>query len=171
MSHSTRWNALCQALEAEASRLDALRAHAATGADIILTMDIPGLERWTSEQQMLLAELGRLAEARSEATRACLNARALPAVKSGLAERVTFLTLLRVAPGRIADRLRSLRQRLSGLRDDLALVTSRNEVLLRQVLAFTDELGQSLVAGEPSGYDASGQLAADGGGALLELSL
>ena len=171
MTNPTRWNALCQALEAEASRLDAIRAHAATGADVILTMDIPGLEAWTAEQQLQLAELARLAEVRSEATRACLNLGGLPAARSGLAERVTFLTLLRVAPALVADKLRAVRSRLTGLREELTLVTSRNEVLLRQVLSFTDELGRSLVAGDSTGYDAAGRMAADGGTPLLEISL
>lgn len=172
MTHPTRWNALCQALEAEATRLDQLKAHAASGADVILRMDIPGLELWTAEQQTLMAELSQLGKTRSEATRACLATGDLPAASSGLAERITFLTLLGFAPARIAERLRSLRERLRGLRDDLSLVTSRNEVLLRQVLAFTDELGQSLTAPKPNGYDATGRLAADGGGGgLLELSL
>ncbi len=172
MTHPTRWNALCQALEAEVSRLDELKAHAAIGADVILRMDIPGLESWTAEQQQLLAGLSQLGKARSEATRACLSTGGLPKVSSGLAERITFLTLLGVAPSRIAERLRSLRGRLRGLRDELSLVTSRNEVLLRQVLAFTDELGQSLTAPKPNGYDATGRMAADGGGGgLLELSL
>lgn len=170
MTNPTRWNALCQALEAEVARLDALREHAATGADVILKMDVPGLERWTAEQQVMLGELARLADARTEATRACLGAK-LPPARSGLAERVTFLTLLRLAPQRIADRLRGLRDSIRGLKDELTLVTSRNEVLLRQVLAFTDELGRSLVAGEPTGYDAAGRMAAEGGTPLLELSL
>ncbi len=172
MTHSTRWTTLCQALEAEASRLDQLKAHAASGADVILRMDIPGLEVWTTEQQQLMAQLAQLGQVRSQATRACLATDDLPQVSSGLAERITFLTLLGFAPARIADRLRSLRETLRGLRDDLSLVTSRNEVLLRQVLSFTDELGQSLTGPKPNGYDANGRLAADGGGGgLLELSL
>jgi hypothetical protein len=168
------WNELVDALGEEIADLDALRDHAETGAGLMMAMDIGGIERWAGEQQQILARMVRLAARRSAALAACLPSGALPAPGGGLAARVTLLSIIQLAPVWAARRLRGLRTRLRELRDEIALVTSRNEILVRQALEFTGELGRSLSPGAsaPSAYDARGQasVSAAGAGELLELS-
>ena len=73
--------------------------------------------------------------------------------------RRAVLALIGRAPRAVAQRLRQLRDGLRQIRDEIALLASRNEALIAQVLMFTDHLGQSLAATEDSAYTAAGGLA------------
>ena len=162
------WTTLCSALEDEVRRLTALRSHADRGADLMMALDVPGIEVWAAEEAALLEEMVRRAGERQEAMKAVL-----PRGTAVLSGRVTLLTLIQFAPLAIATRLRQVRSQLEELRDELALVTSRNEILARQVLTFTEQFGRSLASNEkPAAYDARGLLAdAADSGELLALSL
>jgi len=169
------WTELVRALGAELERLTDLRTHADHGAQLMLAMDVPGIERWAEEQQSLLSELAGLASVRTEALLRCLPSSPASTSAGGLAARMTLLSIIQFAPQWVARRLRTMRSRLRELRDEIALVSSRNEILVRQALEFTEELGRSLASNErpASAYNARGQAAASGTGAgeLLELSL
>lgn len=168
------WNALCAALSEELELLDTLRTHADAGADLMLAMDVPGIERWAQEQDRILLALAEQNRCRVSALQACLPS-TVEVRSEGMAGRMSLLAIIQVAPQWVARRLRTVRGRLRELRDEIALITSRNELLVRQALMFTEDLGRSLASTHQpsSAYDARGRSASEaaGAGELLELSV
>jgi len=168
------WNELCRALREELDCMADVRLHADEGAERMLAMDIPGIEEWAGHQELLLARLSRLAKRRGTALQACLPAAGALEL-TGMVGRQTLAVVLRMAPAAVAPILRELRDRLRQLRDEVGLVTARNEVLVRQALAFADELGRNLagVVEPAAGYTAQGDAedAEAARGELLALSL
>lgn len=168
------WNELCRALSEELDCVMEVRMHADEGAERMLAMDIPGIEEWAAHQEVLLARLGHLGTRRAKALQSCLPGSG-DVEPTGMVGRQTLAAVLRLAPATVAPLLKSMRDRLRQLRDEVGLVTARNEVLVRQALAFTDELGRSL-AGDvqpATGYNAQGAAAGatTARGELLALSL
>ena len=168
------WNALCDALSEELELLDALRTHADAGASLMMAMDVPGIERWAQEQDRILSALADQNRCRASALQACLPAE-VQVTSQGMVGRMSLLAIIQVAPQWVARRLRTVRARLRELRDEIALITSRNEILVRQALMFTEDLGRSLASTQQpsSAYDARGRSASEaaGSGELLELSV
>lgn len=171
----TAWTELVDALGAEIGHLDSLRNHADVGSELMLAMDVPGIERWAAQHQSILSGLNDLALRRQSALEKCLPGTTTRVGRGGLAARMSLLSIIQFAPHWVARRLRTMRSRLRELRDEIALVTSRNEILAVQALEFTEELGRSLISVEaqPGGYNALGKAASGtaGAGELLELSL
>ena len=169
------WTELVDALGAEIGHLDSLRSHADEGSKLMLAMDVPGIEQWAAQHQRILSELSDLSSRRQSALEECVPGTITTVGEGGLAARMSLLSIIQFAPHWVARRLRAMRSRLRELRDELALVTSRNEILAVQALEFTEELGRSLVSVEADagGYNARGKAAAGtaGAGELLELSL
>lgn len=77
-----------------------------------------------------------------------------------LASTVTLHTLAGRAPGQFGVRLRQQGDTLRQLRDEIALVTTRNEILIKQVVEFTDHFGRGLAeTNRDDSYDANGHMA------------
>ena len=138
-----------------------LRDINASAYEPLMKLDVPAVEDWVSAQQQMLADLADTSALRADIQERCLpsGARGI-AGSGGLATTVTLHALIGRAPREIAGRLRQQRDHLRQLRDEIAILSTRNEVLISQVLSFTDHLGEELVneAQEPA-YTASGKQA------------
>ena len=176
MIDTNRWEALLDALLAELTLLEELRTLTLAAAQPLGNLDVAGVEAWVRTQGELLARLGQASRARAASQDSCLPARARGVSGSGpLAANVTMQNLIVRAPMHIGDRLRTFRDGLRQLRDDIALASARNEILIRHVLEFTDHFGEGLTSpdGAPAAYDARGQTAtgARGTGDLFNSAL
>ena len=161
MSHATEWNTLINALEKEINLLQHLRDLAKAGHRPLVELDVSAVEQWVGRQRELLSALALAGNERSVAQDACLPAAARGVGGNGpLASTVTLHALVGRAPSGLGSRLRQQGDALRQLRDEIALVTTRNEILIRQVVEFTDHFGESLARStQKESYDANGQLA------------
>ena len=123
--------------------------------------DVAAVEDWARDQAALMAEIDAAASVRADLQESCLPPRARGiAGGGGLASTVTLHVLIARAPRTQAARLRQQRDTIRQLRDEIAAAILHNEVLIGQVLEFTDHLGHGLVdATRSEGYDKSGQQA------------
>lgn len=162
MSPNPQWKRLVEALDSELSLLARLRNHADAGQDPLVRLDVPAVETWSLKQAELLDDLAAAGAERAENQEACLPTPARGISGSGrLARAVTLHALAAAAPAFCAQQLRQQRDALRQLRDEIAVLSRRNEVLIAQVLEFTQHLGQGLVTQTRNpGYDASGQASA-----------
>jgi flagellar biosynthesis/type III secretory pathway chaperone len=119
------------------------------------------VEAWTARQQRIIEDLATAGAARAEEQEACLPAAARGIAGDGpLARTVTLHALVAAAPPSEGRRLRQQRDALRQLRDEIAVITRRNEVLIAQVLEFGQHLGEGLVESTTEhAYDARGQAA------------
>ena len=108
-----------------------------------------------------MAELVLAGDSRATHQEACLPASARGIAGDGpLARTVTLHALVAAAPPEQGRRLRQQRDALRQLRDEIAVITRRNEVLIAQVLEFSQHLGEGLVESTTEhAYDAQGQAA------------
>ena len=160
MSAITSWKSLIEALEQEISLLTRLRDLARAGHRPLVELDVTAVEAWTTRQRELLSALANAGSQRARAQRACLPAQVRGVGGSGpLASTVTLHTLSGRAPGQFGVRLRQQGDTLRQLRDEIALVTTRNEILIKQVVQFTDHFGKGLAENNrEDSYDATGRL-------------
>ena len=160
-SSTQQFSALVEAIGDEIILLGRLRD---LGQDVygpLMRLDVGAVEAWTVDQAQILRQLDETAARRMLAQEACLPGAARGLVGgTELASTVTLQALIERAP---RDHARTLRQQgdaLRQLRDEIAVVTSRNEILSRQVTQFTCHIGDELVAANrEDGYDASGSQA------------
>ncbi|MBJ96263.1 MAG: hypothetical protein CMP23_17515 [Rickettsiales bacterium] len=161
MSAITTWKTLIEALEHEISLLTRLRDLARAGRRPLVELDVGAVEQWTNRQRELLSALANAGSERARAQRECLPVQVRGVGGSGpLASTVTLHALAGRAPGQFGLRLRQQGDALRQLRDEIALVTTRNEVLIKQVVEFTDHFGKGLADSQrEDSYDARGKLA------------
>ena len=174
MSAITSWKTLIEALEQEISLLTRLRDLARAGHRPLVELDVSAVEEWTTRQRALLSSLADAGSQRARAQRECLPAQVRGVGGTGpLASTVTLHTLAGRAPGQFGVRLRQQGDALRQLRDEIALVTTRNEILIKQVVEFTDHFGKGLAdSNRDDAYDASGRKAgASGGGDLYSRAI
>ena len=159
MNQETSFQSLVEALDTEIDLLCQLRDLGEQAHGPLLRLEVTAVERWVADQQTLLQRIARAAAARADLQEACLPPRARGiAGGGGLATTVTLHALVARAPRQQAARLRQQRDALRQLRDEIAVVSARNEVLIGQVLSFTDHLGDGLAAStRTGGYDAAGR--------------
>ena len=165
MSAITSWKTLIEALEEEISLLTRLRDLARAGHRPLVELDVSAVEEWTTRQRELLSALATAGSDRARAQRDCLPVPVRGVGGSGpLASTVTLHALAGRAPGQFGVRLRQQGDTLRQLRDEIALVTTRNEILIRQVVEFTDHFGKGLAeANTEEVYDAKGARATTAG--------
>ncbi len=165
MSAITSWKTLIEALEEEISLLTRLRDLARAGHRPLVELDVSAVEEWTCRQRELLTALATAGTDRARAQRDCLPAQVRALGGSGpLASTVTLHALAGRAPGQFGVRLRQQGDTLRQLRDEIALVTTRNEILIKQVVEFTDHFGQGLAdANAEESYDSAGLRSEAGG--------
>lgn len=154
------FHSLIKSLELEIALFGQLRDLTEEAHEPLARLEVDAVEVWVQCQRELLSRISEATERRADLQEACLpeNARGI-AGSGGLANTVTLHALIGRAPRAVAQRLRQLRDGLRQIRDEIALLASRNEALIAQVLMFTDHLGQSLAATEDSAYTAAGGLA------------
>jgi len=165
MSAITSWKTLISALEEEITLLTRLRDLARAGHRPLVELDVAAVEEWTTRQRALLSALATAGSDRARAQRDCLPAQVRGVGGSGpLASTVTLHALVGRAPGQFGVRLRQQGDTLRQLRDEIALVTTRNEILIKQVVEFTDHFGKGLAeSNRENAYDATGQIADNAG--------
>jgi len=165
MSAITSWKTLIDALAQEISLLTRLRDLARAGHRPLVELDVTAVEEWTTRQRELLSSLANAGSERARAQRDCLPAQVRGVGGSGpLVSTVTLHTLAGRAPGQFGVRLRQQGDALRQLRDEIALVTTRNEILIKQVVEFTDHFGRGLAeANRDDSYDAKGHMADSAG--------
>ena len=161
MSPNPHWQRLVEALEIELSLLGRLRDVADEGKEPLVRLDVPEVEAWTARQQGIIEQLGSAGRVRAEHQEACLPPAARGIAGDGpLARTVTLHALVAAAPPSEGRRLRQQRDALRQLRDEIAVISRRNEVLIAQVLEFSQHLGEGLVESTTEhAYDANGQSA------------
>ncbi len=161
MSPNPHWQRLVEALHVELTLLGRLRDIADEGKEPLVCLDVPEVEAWTARQHTLMGELADAAVARARHQEACLPPAARGIAGDGpLARTVTLHALVAAAPPAQGRRLRQQRDALRQLRDEIAVITRRNEVLIAQVLEFSQHLGEGLVESTTEhAYDARGQSA------------
>ena len=161
MSPNPHWHRLVEALEAELRLLGRLRDAADEGKEPLVRLDVPEVEAWTARQNALMEELAHAGAARAVHQEACLPPAARGIAGDGpLARTVTLHALVAAAPPEEGRRLRQQRDALRQLRDEIAVITRRNEVLIAQVLEFGQHLGEGLAESTTEhAYDARGQSA------------
>lgn len=159
MNQETSFQSLVEALDTEITLLRQLRDLGEQAYGPLLRLEVTGVELWVAEQRTLLQRIARAAAVRADLQEACLPPRARGiAGGGGLATTVTLHALVARAPRGQATRLRQQRDALRQLRDEIAVVSARNEALIGQVLSFTDHLGDGLVEStRTGGYDSAGQ--------------
>ena len=159
MNQETSFQSLVEALDAEITLLSQLRDLGERAYGPLLRLEVSTVETWVAEQASMLRRIADAAALRADLQEACLPPRARGiAGGGGLATTVTLHALVARAPQEHASRLRQQRDALRQLRDEIAVVSARNEALIGQVLSFTDHLGEGLVASTRTRrYDASGQ--------------
>ena len=159
MNQESSFQSLVEALDTEITLLRQLRDLGERAYGPLLRLEIATVEAWVAEQASLLGRISEAAAVRADLQEACLPPRARGiAGGGGLATTVTLHALVARAPSAHAARLRQQRDALRQLRDEIAIVSTRNEAMIGQVLSFTDHLGDGLAASTRTrGYDASGQ--------------
>ncbi|HCP44562.1 MAG TPA: hypothetical protein DIU15_00775 [Deltaproteobacteria bacterium] len=159
MSELTAWNSLIDALENEIQLLCRLRDLAKAGHKPLVELDVAAVEEWVGRQRELLQALSEAGSTRGRAQDACLPENARGAGGNGpLGSTITLHALVGRAPEPVGNRLRQQGDALRQLRDEIALVTTRNEILIQQVVEFTDHFGQGLAAStQDESYDQKGQ--------------
>lgn len=151
------FQSLIQALDIELALLKQLRDLTEAAHEPLTRLEVDAVEVWVECQKELLHRISGASELRADLQESCLPAGARGIAGSGgLANTVTLHALIGRAPRAIAGRLRQQRDGLRQLRDEIAILASRNESLIAQVLVFTDHLGRSLAETEEDSYDASG---------------
>jgi flagellar biosynthesis/type III secretory pathway chaperone len=161
MSPNPHWQRLVEALESELKLLGRLRDVADEGKAPLVRLDVPEVEAWTARQHEIMAKLATAGAKRARHQEACLPASARGIAGDGpLARTVTLHAIVAAAPPTESRRLRQQRDALRQLRDEIAVISRRNEVLIGQVLEFTQHLGEGLVESTTEhAYDAQGQSA------------
>ena len=159
MSTDKSFQSLIQALDIELALLKQMRDLTQEAHEPLARLEVDAVEVWVECQKQLLSRISEASELRADLQEACLpeTARGI-AGSGGLANTVTLHALIGRAPRAISGRLRQQRDSLRQLRDEIAVLTTRNEALIAQVLSFTDHLGRSLAETEEESYDASGTL-------------
>ncbi len=159
MSTTIPWNPLLDALDAEVALLRELLSRSVAAQEPLTKLDVPAVETWAVDHRQLLGRLNECSKQRASVQEQCLPASIRGVAGPGpVAQAITLHALSQRAPAPVGKRLRQRRDTLRGLRDEVALVASRNEVLIRQVIDFTVHLGESLVAANAdNSYDAEGQ--------------
>ncbi len=159
MNQETSFQSLVEALDTEITLLRQLRDLGDRAYGPLLRLEVVAVEKWVAEQQTLLQHIARAAAARADLQEACLPPRARGiAGGGGLATTVTLHALVARAPAEQAAELRQQRDALRQLRDEIAVISARNEALITQVLSFTDHLGDGLAAQtRTGGYDSAGR--------------
>lgn len=161
MSPNPHWQSLVEALEAELRLLGRLRDVADEGKEPLVRLDVPEVEAWTARQHEIMQELAQAGIARAEHQEACLPPAARGIAGDGpLARTITLHALVAAAPPVQGRRLRQQRDALRQLRDEIAVISRRNETLIAQVLEFSQHLGEGLAEQTTeSAYDAQGRSA------------
>jgi hypothetical protein len=161
MNQDRPFQALVDALDTEIALLGRLRDLGEEAYEPLVALDVAAVERWAGAQASLIERLAAASAVRADLQEACLPPRARGiAGGGGLAATVTLHALVARAPAPHASELRQQRDALRHLRDEISVVSARNEALIAQVLAFTDHFGQGLAAQSTNeSYDASGQQA------------
>ena len=161
MTADKPFQSLIQSLDLELSLLGQLRDLTEEAHTPLARLEVDAVEVWVQCQKELLSHISDASELRADLQEACLpeNARGI-AGSGGLANTVTLHALIGRAPRAVAQRLRQQRDSLRQLRDEIALLASRNETLIAQVLMCTDHLGQSLAATGDNSYTSAGDLTA-----------
>jgi hypothetical protein len=159
MNQETSFQSLVEALDTEITLLRQLRELGEQAYGPLLRLEVAAVEAWVADQASLLRRIADAAAVRADLQEACLPPRARGiAGGGGLATTVTLHALVARAPREHAAQLRQQRDALRQLRDEIAVVSARNEALIGQVLSFTDHLGDGLAASTRTrGYDASGR--------------
>lgn len=159
MNQETSFQSLVEALDTEITLLRHLRDLGEQAYGPLLRLEVGAVEAWVAQQGTLLQRIVEAAAVRADLQEACLPPRARGiAGGGGLATTVTLHALVARAPSQQAARLRQQRDALRQLRDEIAVISARNEALIGQVLSFTDHLGEGLAASTRTrGYDATGR--------------
>jgi len=163
MTAEKPFQSLIQSLDIELSLLKQMRDLTEEAYGPLSRLEIDIVEVWVQCQKELLSRVSVASDLRADLQEACLprSARGI-AGTGGLANTVTLHALIGRAPRAVATRLRQQRDILRQLRDEIAVLASRNETLIAQVLVFTDHLGHSLAESGDDSYTALGGLSAPG---------
>jgi len=159
MTADKPFQSLIQSLDIELTLLNQLRELTEEAHGPLSRLEVDVVEVWVQCQKELLSRISEASELRADLQEACLpsTARGI-AGTGGLANTVTLHALIGRAPRATAARLRQQRDSLRQLRDEIAVLASRNETLIAQVLVFTDHLGHSLAETGDNSYTAAGGL-------------
>ena len=164
MTAEKPFQSLIQSLDIELSLLKQLRDLTEEANGPLSRLEVDAVEVWVQCQKELLSRVSVASELRADLQEACLPLAARGIAGSGgLANTVTLHALIGRAPRAVAARLRQQRDVLRQLRDEIAVLASRNEALIAQVLIFTDHLGHSLAESGDDSYTAAGGLSGSSG--------